>query len=92
METIRQAIEELQRLAPVSAQLLAFVEQAKAGVLGPPPDADARPAGDVAMVTFVAGLSALREGRMAAARVLFEQTRRSAPGFAGIEPFLQRVK
>jgi hypothetical protein len=88
--SIRQAIEDLQRHAPVSPALRSFVEQATAGILGVPPDADARPVADVAMVTFVAGLAALRDGRLAAARALFEQTRRSAPGFAGIEPYLQR--
>jgi hypothetical protein len=71
---------------------MSFVDQAKAGVFATPPEAESRSKPDVAMVTFITGLVALRDGKIAVARALFEQTRRSAPGFTGIEPFLLRVR
>lgn len=89
---IREALDDLTRVVQVSPSLAAFVARAKSGIFEAPPDADSRPAGDVAVVTFVTGLAALREGRTSAAHALFEQTRRSAPAFTAIEAFLRRAR
>ena len=56
------------------------------------PDADARPDGDIAMVTFVGGLAALRDNKPALARALFQQTLRKAPGFEGALFYLAQLK
>jgi VWFA-related protein len=91
-DNIRRAVDELQRVSPVSDELQAFVDAAKAGVFVEPPDAESRSKADVAMVTFVSGLKALVDGRAAVARALFAQTSRSAPNFTGIGPFLSRAR
>ena len=88
----RRFIETLERQAQVSPALAAFVARAKDGEFVQPPDADARPDGDIAMVTFVGGLAALRDSKPALARVLFQQTLRKAPGFEGALFYLAQLK
>lgn len=88
----RRFIETLEGQVPVSPALATFVARAKGGEFVKPPDADARPDGDIAMVTFVGGLAALRDQKPALARVLFQQTLRKAPGFEGALFYLAQLK
>lgn len=89
---MRRYIELLERRSPVSGSLALFVARAKAGQFIPAPDADTRPDADLAMVTFVGGLAALRDNKPALARALFQQTLRTAPGFEGAEFYLALLK
>ena len=89
---IRSFIEALEQRAPVSPALTAFVSQAREGRFVAPPDAETRPDGDLAMVTFVQGLAALRDNKPAVAKVLFQQTLRKAPGFEGALFYLAQIK
>jgi VWFA-related protein len=88
---MRGFIEMLERRHQVSPSLTAFVAAAKAGTFGPPPDAASRPDADIAMVTFIGGLGALREKKPALARALFQQTLRTAPGFEGATFYLALI-
>ena len=88
----RRFIEALERQVGISPELASFVARAKDGEFVRAPDADARPDGDVAMVTFVGGLAALRDNKPALARVLFQQTLRKAPGFEGALFYLAQLK
>jgi VWFA-related protein len=90
--TIRGFIEMLERRHATSPALAAFVSQAKAGRFVEPPEAAARPDGDLAMVTFVRGLTALRDGKAALARVLLQQTLRTSPGFEGAVFYLALIR
>lgn len=85
-------IEALERQSRTSPALAAFVARAKDGEFVQPPDADVRPDGDIAMVTFIGGLAALRDSKPALARVLFQQTLRKAPGFDGALFYLAQLK
>lgn len=91
LSVIRGFIEMLERRHQVSPSLTAFVATAKSGNFAPPPDAESRPAADVAMVTFIGGLAALRENKPALARALFQQTLRTAPGFEGATFYLALI-
>ncbi len=88
----RGFIEMLERQLAPSAALAAFVAEAKSGRFGPAPEADSRPDGDLAMVTFVGGLAALRDNKPALARALFQQTLRKAPAFEGARFYLAQLK
>ena len=88
----RAFIEALEQRLPTSSSLTDFVTQAKAGGFMPAPEADTRSDGDLAMVTFVSGLAALRDNKPALARALFTQTLRKAPGFEGALFYLEQLK
>ena len=88
----RAFIEALEQRLPTSPALAAFVTQAKRGTFAAAPEADTRSDGDLAMVTFVGGLAALRERKPALARALFQQTLRKAPGFEGALFYLEQLK
>ena len=88
----RGFIEMLERQLATSPALAAFVAEAKSGRFAPPPEANSRPDGDLAMVTFVGGLAALRDNKPALARALFQQTLRKAPSFEGAIFYLAQLK
>lgn len=88
----RAFIETLERQQRISPSLAAFVSQAKAGQFVAAPEANTRPDGDLAMVTFVGGLAAMRDNKPALARALFQQTLRKAPGFEGALFYLSQLK
>jgi hypothetical protein len=88
----RPLIEALEQRLPTSPLLAAYVAQAKAGEFVTAPEADTRSDADLAMVTFVGGLAALRDDKPALARALFQQTLRKAPGFAGALFYLAQLK
>lgn len=88
---VRGYIEMLERRHQVSASLAGFVAGAKAGAFGPAPEAESRPDGDIAMVTFIGGLAAMRDNKPALARALFQQTLRTAPGFEGATFYLALI-
>jgi VWFA-related protein len=89
---MRGYIEMLEQRHQISPSLSAFVASAKSGAFGPPPDAESRPDGDVAMVTFIGGLAALRDDKPATARVLLQQTLRRSPGFEGATFYLALIR
>ena len=88
----RAFIEMLERQMTTSPALAEFVANAKSGRFLTAPDADSRPDGDLAMVTFVGGLAALRDNKPALARALFQQTLRKAPAFEGALFYLALLK
>jgi VWFA-related protein len=88
---MRGFIEMLERRHQISPSLAAFVAGAKAGSFGRAPDAESRPDGDVAIVTFIGGLAALRDNKPALARALFQQTLRTSPGFEGASYYLALI-
>ncbi len=88
---MRGYIEMLERRHQVSPSLAGFVAGAKAGAFGPAPEAESRPDGDIAMVTFIGGLAAMRDNKPALARALFQQTLRTAPGFEGATFYLALI-
>lgn len=92
VEAVRRQIEALEQLVIVSATLSEFVERAKAGDFIAAPDADSRPQGDLAMVTFIGGLVAIRDNKPALARVLLSQTVKAAPSFEGAMFYLSLLK
>jgi VWFA-related protein len=89
---VRRFIEALERRAPVSPSLQSFVENAKAGRYESAPDADSRSPADLAMVTFVGGVSALRDGKPVLARALLTQTLKAAPDFDGAALYLALIR
>ena len=92
VEAVRRQIEALEQLVKVSAALSEFVERAKAGDFIAAPEADSRPQGDLAMVTFVGGVVAIRDNKPALARVLLLQTVKAAPSFEGATSYLSLLK
>jgi VWFA-related protein len=81
LDDVRDSIDALRRLHPVSAALDVLVNEARAGRFVTAPETATRPREDVAMVTFVGGLAALQSGKIALARTLFEFVQRVAPDF-----------
>ncbi len=91
-DVARLFIDELAQRFPVSAALAAFVDAARMGAYVAAPEAESRTHADLAMVTFVGGLAALREGKLVLARALLSQTQRSAPGFDGPSYYLRLLR
>jgi VWFA-related protein len=89
---MRRFIAMLEARHQISPSLSAFVAAAKSGALGTAPEAESRPDGDVAMVTFIGGLAALRDNKPALARALFQQTLRTSPGFEGATFYLALIR
>lgn len=92
VEVVRRQIEALEQLVKVSAALSEFVERARAGDFIAAPEADARPQGDLAMVTFIGGVVAIRDNKPALARVLLSQTIKAAPRFEGATLYLSLLR